>query len=133
MLGIGDIDKIALRVNLAPQIQGEFESVIWDRSRNAPPPETLLTEIVSLLCDQQETRSKMKNLPYYFHSSKCLLILDNLEAIVQPDSLKGFWTGYDDYGKLLRLMGELGHLSCLIVTSREKTVVIATKDNTQLN
>ena len=132
LLGIGGIGKTALGVKLAQQIQAEFECVIWRSLRNAPPLEELLTQIVPLISDQQETRPELKHLLHYLRTAKCLLILDNLEAILQPQELGQFRSGYDDYGKLLRLVGETAHQSCLITTSREKPQVIATREGIEL-
>jgi hypothetical protein len=46
----------------------------------------------------------------------------------------GFWfrAGYEDYGELLRLVGETSHQSCLTLTSREKPLAIATQEGKEL-
>ncbi len=132
LLGIGGIGKTALGVKLAQQIQAEFDCVIWRSLRNAPPLEELLTQIVPLISDQQETRPELEHLLHYLRSSKNLLILDNLEAILQPMQSGQFRSGYDDYGKLLRLVGETAHQSCLMITSREKPGAIATREGREL-
>ncbi len=132
LLGIGGIGKTALGVKLAQQIQEQFEFVIWRSLRNAPPLDALLTQIVPLISEQQETRPELKHLMHYLRASKCLLILDNLEAILQPQQPGQFRAGYDDYGQLLRLVGETAHQSCLIVTSREKPQVIASREGREL-
>ena len=132
LLGIGGIGKTALGVKLAQQIQGEFEWVIWRSLRNAPPLEELLTQIVPLISEQQETRPELKHLMHYLRAAKCLLILDNLEAILQPQQPGQFRAGYEDYGQLLRLVGEMSHQSCLMITSREKPQVIASREGRKL-
>ncbi len=132
LLGIGGIGKTALGVKLAQQIQGEFDCVIWRSLRNAPFLETLLAQIVPLVSNQQETRPELEHLLHYLRTAKCLLILDNLEAILQPMEIGQFRTGYDDYGKLLRLIGETAHQSCLMITSREKPRAIATREGIEL-
>ena len=56
-----------------------------------------------------------------FRERRCLFVLDNLEAIMQPGALSGTYrAGYAEYGDLLQALGERGHQSCLLVTSREK-------------
>ncbi|MDJ0575457.1 MAG: NB-ARC domain-containing protein [Xenococcaceae cyanobacterium MO_234.B1] len=132
LLGIGGIGKTALGVKLAQQIQGEFECVIWRSLRNTPFLEILLAQIVPLVSNQQETRPELEHLLHYLRASKCLLILDNLETILQPMELGQFRAGYDDYGKLLRLVGETAHQSCLMITSREKPGAIATREGREL-
>ena len=132
LLGIGGIGKTALGVKLAQQIQEEFEFVIWRSLRNALPLQELLTQILPLVSQQQETRPELKYLLNYLRASKCLLILDNLEAILQPQQPGQFRAGYEDYGQLLRLIGETAHQSCLIITSREKPQVIASREGKEL-
>ena len=132
LLGIGGVGKTALGVKLAQEIQGEFEIVIWRSLRNAPTLETLLSEIISLISNQQETSPEIQILLNYLRSSRCLLIFDNLETILQPKQPGRFREDYDDYGQLLRLVGETAHPSCVIITSREKPSVIASREGTQL-
>ncbi|MEM7760440.1 MAG: NB-ARC domain-containing protein, partial [Cyanobacteria bacterium P01_A01_bin.40] len=132
LLGIGGIGKTALGVKLAQQIQEQFDCVIWRSLRNAPPLEELLTQILPLISEQQETRPELKYLLDYLRAAKCLLILDNLEAILQPQQPGQFRAGYDDYGQLLRLVGETTHQSCLMITSREKPQVIASREGIEL-
>ncbi|MDJ0719959.1 MAG: NACHT domain-containing protein [Prochloraceae cyanobacterium] len=132
LLGMGGIGKTALGVKLAQQIQGEFKYVIWRSLRNAPFLETLLALMVPMVSEQKETRPELEHLLHYLRASKCLLILDNFEAILQPMELGKFRQGYEEYGKLLRLVGETAHQSCLIITSREKPNSIATREGIQL-
>ncbi|WP_019508951.1 NB-ARC domain-containing protein [Pleurocapsa sp. PCC 7319] len=132
LLGIGGIGKTALGVKLAQQIQEQFDCVIWRSLRNAPSLEELLTQILPLISNQQEIRPELKYLLDYLRASKFLLILDNLEAILQPQQPGQFRAGYEDYGQLLRLVGEMSHRSCLMITSREKPGVIASQEGIEL-
>jgi WD40 repeat protein len=134
LFGMGGIGKTSLSVKLAKQIQGEFEYVIWRSLRNAPPIQTLLVDLIQFLSNQQETDlpdtfdSCILRLLHYLRSSRCLLILDNGETIMQSgDSLQdrsasrdGYQTGYEGYGQLLKCVGETDHQSTLVLTSREK-------------
>jgi WD40 repeat protein len=142
LLGMGGIGKTSLSVKLANQLlitsstQGynEFEFVIWRSLRNAPPLDTLLTDVVPFLSNQQDTQKILSRLLHYLRSSRCLVILDNLETILQgseglPDQLRScagqFRSGYEDYGELLRMVSESNHQSCVILTSREKPATVA--------
>ena len=134
LLGMGGIGKTALSVKLAQQLQGEFEYVIWRSVRNAPPLETMLSELVQFLSDQQETKADMRRLLYYLRSHRCLLILDNLETILQAGACAGqYRTGYEAYGELLRLIAETAHQSCLVLTSREKPAEVGAAEGIQLS
>ncbi|MDJ0596415.1 MAG: NB-ARC domain-containing protein [Pleurocapsa sp. MO_226.B13] len=134
VLGMGGIGKTALAVKLAQQIQEQFEYVIWRSLRNAPPLETLLSELVPFLSQQQETEAKIAKLLQCLRDSRCLVILDNLEAILQAGERAGeYRPGYEQYGELLRLVGETAHQSCLLLTSREKPAELATFEGIELS
>jgi WD40 repeat protein len=50
-----------------------------------------------------------------------------METILQPGDRAGFYQpGYEDYGDLLRSIGESHHQSCVLLTSREKPIEIST-------
>lgn len=132
LLGIGGIGKTSLAVKLAHQLQYEFDQIVWRSLRNAPPLETLLTELVPLLSGQTEYRPELDALLPTLRATKCLLVLDNLEAILQPESLGLFHPGYEEYGQLLQLVGDTAHTSCLVITSREKPEVIAAREGPAL-
>ena len=133
VLGMGGIGKTALSVKLAQNIQHKFEYLIWRSLRNAPPLETLLSELVPFLSNQQETEGKMGKLLQCLRDSRCLVILDNLEAILQAGERAGeYRPGYQEYGELLTLVGETGHQSSFILTSREKPAELATFEGIEL-
>src|SRR5207237_1039774 len=53
--------------------------------------------------------------------TRCLLVLDNVETILQPGGpVGGYRAGYERYGTLLRQVAESPHRSCLVMTSREE-------------
>ncbi len=125
ILGMGGIGKSALATKVAQQWQGDFDFVIWRSLRNAPPFEHFLADVLGFLSRQQETKLDLPQLLHYLRSSRCLLILDNLETILEQVQVGQFRAGYHLYGELLRLVGEAHHQSCVLVTSREKPAEIA--------
>ena len=127
MLAQGGIGKTALSVKLAQQIQGEFKYVIWRSLRESPPLEKLLTDLIKFLSNQQEITlqetvgEKIMRLIHHLRSSRCLVVLDNAESILQSGCRAGCYReGYEEYGELFKRLGELDHASCLILTSREQ-------------
>ncbi len=133
VLGMGGIGKTALAVKIAQQLQEQFEYVIWRSLRNAPPLETLLRELIPFLSQQQETETNIRKLLQCLRDSRCLVILDNMEAILQAGGRAGeYRSGYEGYGELLRLVGETAHQSCLLLTSREKPAELATFEGIEL-
>lgn len=132
LLGIGGIGKTTLSVRIAEQIQNEFEYVVWRSLRNAPLIKDILAQLIQFLSNQQETQlaetveGKISQLIDYLRSSRCLLVLDNFETVLQRGEYTGYYQdGYEGYGELLRRVGETHHQSCLLLTSREKPVGVA--------
>ncbi|WP_138501766.1 NB-ARC domain-containing protein [Nostoc sp. PA-18-2419] len=134
VLGIGGIGKTALSVKFAQQIQENFEYVIWRSLREAPPVKIILGNLIQFLSDEQQTEAnlsesfsdRVSRLLDYLQNNRCLLILDNAESILRSGSRAGVYReGYEEYGELLRRVGEATHQSCLLITSREKPKEIA--------
>jgi hypothetical protein len=132
---MGGIGKTALAAKLAQLLQSGFEFVIWRSLRNAPPVDEILAELIQFLSNQQEIHlptnldGRILRLINYLRSSRCLLVLDNAESVLQAgDSLRHSFAsrtghyreGYEGYGELFKCVGETNHHSSLILTSREK-------------
>ncbi|KAB8315205.1 NACHT domain-containing protein [Tolypothrix campylonemoides VB511288] len=134
ILGMGGIGKTALSVKLAQQIQENFEYVIWRSLREAPPVQVLLANLIQFLSDEQETEAdlpesvadRVSRLINYLRSSRCLLILDNMESILCSGSRSGqYREGYEGYTEFIKRVAEVTHNSCLVLTTREKPREVA--------
>lgn len=126
LLGLGGIGKSSLAAKVAHDLQDQFEYIIWRSLRNAPPLETLLDELILFLSNQQDTHFKPERLLYWLRQSRCLVILDNVETIMQAGNRAGcYQSGYEGYGDLLKLIGETNHQSCVMLTSREMPVEVS--------
>jgi WD40 repeat protein/DNA replication protein DnaC len=134
LLGIGGVGKTALSIKLAQQIQDNFEYVVWRSLREAPPAKIILAQLIQFLSDEQETESnlpenfneRVSRLLDYLQNYRCLVILDNAESILRSGSRAGVYReGYEEYGELLRRLGDATHQSCLVLTSREKPREVA--------
>jgi WD40 repeat protein len=141
LLGMGGIGKTALAVQWVQQLLKTssevenlpFQSVIWRSLRDAPPLQIILHELVQFLSqgkDLPSTTARISDVLRCFHQSRCLVILDNAESILQSGEYTGYYrSGYEGYGELLTRLGEETHQSCAIVTSREKPREIALLEN----
>jgi WD40 repeat protein len=131
-LGQGGIGKTDLSLKCVQGIQTKFEYVIWRKLLNAPPVTEILGDMIKFLSNQQEVdlpetiEHQVSRLLHYLKAHRCLLILDNAEAILRGGDQSGqYQESYEGYGELLRQVGEVPHQSCLLLTSREKPQEIA--------
>ena len=127
IIGMGGIGKTALSVKLAELVENEFDCLIWRSLRNAPPVEELLSDFISFLSQEHQivvANSLDKQISQFIEclrASRCLVVLDNLESILQSDKqAENYLEGYAGYGQLLQCVADTRHQSCVLVTSREK-------------
>jgi len=117
--GLSGIGKSALALKLIEQTQTEFDYIIWVSLTNTPTLSTLQTELKQFF-----GRAPQPPLPTvidYFRSSRCLVILDDVQNIFSSSQLAGqYLAGYEDYGKFFKQIATSSHQSCLILLSWEK-------------
>ncbi|WP_233258378.1 NB-ARC domain-containing protein [[Phormidium] sp. ETS-05] len=117
--GLSGIGKSQLAVKLIPEIQTEFDYIIWRSLGNAPTFSTLQTQLKQFFSPSQPT--PLPTIIDYFRSDRCLVILDDLQNIFKPGELAGqYLAGYEDYGKFFKQVATTPHQSCLILLSWEK-------------
>ncbi|MEQ8997232.1 MAG: NB-ARC domain-containing protein [Coleofasciculus sp. B1-GNL1-01] len=126
ILGMGGIGKTTLAVNLAQEIEEEFEFIIWRSLRNPLPLDSLLADWLTSLGNQEESdlptdlNERLSLLRDYLSQHRCLLILDDVETIVRSGDRFGRYSpDYEDYGLLLRQVGETSHQGCVLLCSQE--------------
>src|SRR6476469_8858929 len=140
ILGLSGIGKTALTLQLIPQIQHEFDYIIWRSLRNSPPLASLQTDLIkfcrgdapvpapSVPAPYPEERATTGGLPLleYLRSHRCLIILDDVQTIFSSQQLAGnYQPGYENYGAFFKQITESSHNSCLILLSWEKPREIA--------
>ncbi|MEG5044247.1 NB-ARC domain-containing protein [Microcoleus sp. B4-C1] len=158
ILGLSGIGKTALTLQLIPQIQQEFDCIIWRSLHNTPPLQTLQTDIIKFLSQQQETnppnpplsrggeeikppspspplsKGGLGGVIEYLRSHRCLIILDDVQTIFSSGQLAGnYKPGYENYGAFFKQIIESCHNSCLILLSWEKPREIAALEGHQKN
>jgi hypothetical protein len=139
LLGLAGTGKTTLSVKLAKQVQNEFDFVIWRSLRSTPVAEEFLANLIQLFSQQQKTNfplaepskridlnGKISRLVEYFRQRRCLLILDDFEAILKPEELAGHYReGCEGYRELIVRLCEVNHNSCLVLVSSEEPTELA--------
>jgi WD40 repeat protein len=131
ILGMGGMGKTSLSVKLAEELQSEFDYVIWRSLRHAPTFRNKMEDSLKILSQQEVTtlpanfHEQITCLIEYFRKSRCLLILDNFDTLLEHGHGTGtYLDSYEAYGELLWRVGETNHQSCVLITSREKPAEI---------
>ncbi|HEU5014221.1 MAG TPA: helix-turn-helix domain-containing protein, partial [Roseiflexaceae bacterium] len=126
ILGIGGMGKSSLAITVAHQVAPAFDVVLFRSLQNGPPLAEVLDQVIRAVSIQHVTpphlmTDKIARLVQLFREHRCLLILDNFEALLQDGALSGTYrAGYEGYRALVQSLGEREHGSCLMLTSREK-------------
>ncbi|AFY39929.1 WD-40 repeat-containing protein [[Leptolyngbya] sp. PCC 7376] len=127
LLGMGGIGKSVLAEKLGTEVASYFYAAIWLDLRETPPIDHTLSRLIEFLSDHTESNiatpfsSSLSKIIHYLQKERCLIILDNFEALFKSGEFSGgYKESYENYGKLIQRIGESDHQSCLIITSREK-------------
>jgi DNA-binding XRE family transcriptional regulator len=127
VVGLGGIGKSALATSLMHQVAPHFEVVLWRSLRDAPTIASLLDDCLQVLVPQElleaniSLEKRIRLLLECIRRTRVLLVLDNLETLLQEGIDSGsIREGFEGYARLLALMAETEHQSCLLLTSREK-------------
>lgn len=139
ILGMGGIGKTTLVTKLAQQLQPHFTKIVWRSLRNAPPLQQLIPELIYSLSDRAETIDPQQNIATqiahllaYLRQERCLLILDNVEAIIPSQNPAASQQPAPGYTELFERIGASSHQSCLLLTSREKPEAIVPLEGEKL-
>lgn len=131
LLGLGGIGKSTLAVSAAKHVKEEFEYVFWRSLQNAPSVEEVLKGCLQFLSDRMHSEvpgnfnEQVRLLIKILQEHRCLIVLDNLEAVLERgEEGDEDWEKFTNYTLLLQRIGEVKHQSCLLLTSREKPKAI---------
>lgn len=132
LLGLAGSGKTTLSVQLAKQVQNEFDFVIWRSLRSTPAPSDFLSNLIELFSNQQkpdpqiDLNGKISRLVEYLRKHRCLLILDDFEAVLRPEELAGHYRqGWEGYRDLIVRLCEVNHNSCVVLVSSEEPTELA--------
>jgi WD40 repeat protein/transcriptional regulator with XRE-family HTH domain len=138
LIGIGGIGKSTLASYLGICLVPQFEAVLWRSLRDAPPCEELVADCITFFSETPPAEfptsleQRITQLLARLQASRCLLVLDNLEALLASgDREGGYLPGYEGYGRLIGRLAESAHQSCVLLTSREKPREIEALEGTR--
>lgn len=124
--GMGGIGKTMLVTQLTQQLvnTGQFEVVVFRSLRQALPLRDLLTELLSAIAPEQKIGARLdvtlRQLLKLLRERRCLLVLDNVEAVLSSNELVGTYrSGYEEYGWLLQQLAAGQYQSSILITTRE--------------
>jgi WD40 repeat protein len=134
VIGMGGIGKTMLITKLTQQLAEveQFEIIVWRSLRQAPPALELLVELLQAIAPEQlpspQLNALMRQLLEQLRHRRCLLILDNVEAVLLGGELVGtYLPSHKDYGWLFQQIGTAQHQSSILITSREIPAEVATQ------
>ena len=123
--GLSGIGKTALTLKLISEINTQFDYIIYRSLEHLPKLINLKDELKQFFSQSHAT--PLPEIIDYFRSSRCLVILDDVQNIFKTGNLAGqYLTEYKDYRKLFQQISTLSHQSCLILISWEKPGEIET-------
>lgn len=120
--GLSGTGKTWLMKKLAQEIQKQYEAVVWRSLATAPSLSQLLQDLLrsAFSIVEHDPNRLLPQLIARLRSHSCLILLDGVEAILQPQVFSGkYLAGYEDYGEFWRAVGESSHQSCIVFTSLE--------------
>lgn len=139
LVGIGGIGKTSLSAKVVENFSENFDCSIWFSLRNAPPPLEIISNLLQIISNGEETDLSKNITPIinklleYLQNQRLLLIFDNVDGVFCGGNYAGnYLEGYQGYGELFQKLGETFHQSCLLITSREKPKEIAAIEGKEL-
>jgi AAA+ ATPase superfamily predicted ATPase len=132
LYGRGGIGKTFLAVKAGKQLEKEFDAVVWRSIEPTPSLSKLIASIEDVInpgyisaakLSAEESITKLIN---SLKERRCLIILDDLEAIFDPNNVAGsYLPEFESYAELIKRIATENHESSVLIVSREKIADIA--------
>ncbi|MEG4799268.1 NB-ARC domain-containing protein [Microcoleus sp. ARI1-B5] len=141
ILGLSGIGKTNLALHLLPQIQHQFEYIIWRSLGTSPTLHNTLKSLLKFLSNLPETElptstdEQLSLLIDKLRSHRCLIILDDVQTILSSGQIAGnYRPEYENYSTLFKLIGATCHNSCLMINSWEppREIVALNRENARV-
>ncbi len=130
LLGISGIGKTAIAIRLIDEIKTHFDYIIYRSLRFSPSLNATLTNLLQIFCQPAEisdsVEAQLSQLLNYLRQSRCLIVLDDVQAIFSSGQLAGHYkSGCEEYHHFFQLIAEVSHNSCVMVVNWEKPKEVA--------
>lgn len=119
--GLSGVGKTVLVRQLVEQLQSHFDAIIWRSLHQTPSLDSLLEELSATLPEAPgPAEEPFAAIIRQCCQHRCLLVLDGVEAILQPGQRAGqFLNEYESYADFFRQMSRVAHQSRLVLTTLE--------------
>ncbi len=132
LLGMTGIGKTVLSVQIAKQLESEFEFVVWRSLSAAPKLDDLLGNLLQTLSTPKkpdipdDLSGKILRLLDFLKKNRCMIILDDIDALLKGDELAGnYRPGFENYRDFIKRIAETNHQSCFLLVTTEEPAEIA--------
>lgn len=133
IFGLEGIGKTTLAMEVARQLESEFDYLFWRNLGNVSLAEIIVQDATRLFTKTQSKLNisqQITDLLQHLRSHRCLLVLDRVETILATgNSFEPYQNGHQAYGELFRQIAETQHQSCLILVSNEKPRDLAVRES----
>ena len=144
LYGMAGIGKTTLAVKMAQELKQEFDVLIWRSLKHIPNLPDLIAGLEDFISPSYiphvKTNTKISidesitKLISHLKERRCLLILDDLESILEPEKIAGqYQSDHSQYGELIRRIALENHQSCLVIVSSEKIAELVTLENNKVH
>jgi hypothetical protein len=134
VLGLSGIGKTILVKRFLDLNAQQFDAIIWRSLKFPQSLDSLLNNILRSLYPDDNlpttTNEKLTQLFEGLDQKRCLIILDDVQNLFTSGQLGGqYQREYTDYQMLFKMLTEMEHQSCLILSSQEKCQEMTSLDN----
>lgn len=113
--GVGGIGKTALGYQLMESIANRYDYFIMRSVADAPPLTEVIKTLPNIPLDSYSNENYLSSLIQYLYQHRCLLILDDWEAIIGTNGRE-----QKEYNHFLQRVAQEPHKSSLLLLSRER-------------
>lgn len=119
LYGRAGIGKTTVAQQAAIAAKPKFTRYAWYSLESAMALPEMVNQLLLSLSQGEIQKGTVATLVQYLKQHTCLVILDQWETLLTPDTSNQLHPGYDDYQNLLRSISR-GHQSTIVIISRQR-------------